>query len=77
MRGKYCVRCARAAPARGHPEYVEWEAVSEDGEMLCPDCLAGMSSVQIDSDAMDMAAETLGLRSRGRLGDASCEVSAW
>ncbi len=51
--------------------------MSEDGEMLCPDCLAGISRREIDSEAMDMAAETLGFRARERLGDASRDVPAW
>ena len=48
--------------------------MSEDGDMLCPDCLASMSRREIDSEAMEMAAETLGFRARERLGGASHDL---
>jgi len=42
--------------------------VSADGELICPDCLAAMSRREIDSEAMDMAAEALGFGSHEHLG---------
>ncbi len=47
--------------------------MSEDGELICPDCLAAMSRREIDSEAMDMAAEALGFGVREHLGGAARE----
>jgi hypothetical protein len=56
----------RAAPAWGEPHRADWEAVSEDGELICPDCLAGSDQHAIDGEAMAMAAEALGSYTRAR-----------
>jgi hypothetical protein len=56
----------RAAPAWGDPRHADWEAVSEDGELICPDCLAVSDRHGIDGEAMEMAAEVLGSYAHAR-----------
>jgi hypothetical protein len=57
MSGDHCARCQRAAPDVNSHEFMRWEALNEEGDIICPDCLAGAEVKSIMEDDEATAAE--------------------
>jgi hypothetical protein len=59
-----CARCRRLAPHQLSAAFLEWEALDEEGAVVCPDCLTPEEQQEMLQDAEEMTAE---LRRRGEL----------
>ncbi|MFI0484908.1 hypothetical protein [Actinomadura sp. 9N215] len=55
--GRACARCLREVPAQDSDEFLEWEALGDGTQVVCPDCLKPQEQQAIDEDAMAMAAK--------------------
>lgn len=60
------MRCEGIAPAWGDPRRIDWEPISDEGDVMCPNCLTGIERHAIDGDAMELAGEALGASLRER-----------
>ncbi len=50
MSGDHCARCQRAAPDVNSHEFMGWEALNEEGDIICPGCLSGAEVEAIEED---------------------------
>lgn len=57
MSGDHCARCQRAAPDVNSHEFLGWEALNEEGDIICPGCLTGAEVDAIVEDDEATASE--------------------
>ena len=50
MSGDHCARCQRAAPDANSHEFMGWEALNEEGDIICPGRLSGAEVEAIEED---------------------------
>lgn len=50
-----CARCRRVAPAQDSDAFLEWEALGDGGQVICPDCVTPAEQQAMDEDIMAMA----------------------
>lgn len=53
--GSACARCLRPAPPQDSREFIDWEALGNGQQVICPECITPAEQQAVDESDMELA----------------------